>query len=169
MRKILVIILISLFLVSPVLAFESSEVVNNEAPSAYFYSQEFDKLVLDLTIPSGIDEGEDRLLAITIANTGTARNNNDIGKFKLWKDADEPGFQGLGKDEELGTFIYYASDIIWYLDNLSELVPAEGLRIFVSAEIAKAPTSNRFIQMKASSLDDKDNDGTFDLADLHRV
>jgi len=139
--------------------------VNNEAPSAYFYSQEFDKLVLDITIPSGIIGQEDKLSALTIKNNGTARERDDITKFKLWKDAGDPGFQGMGKDEELGTFIYYGPNISWYLSGLNTVVPSNGLRIFVSAEIAKTPTASRFIKMQIPSLYDENGNKTFDLGD----
>jgi len=158
-------ILITLFWITPVNATVVTDFVNNEAPSAYFYPAEFDKLVLDLTIPSGANGGEDKLSAIVIKNNGNAINLSDIEKFKLWKDADEPGFQGMGKDEELGTFTYYASNISWYLNNLEVNVPAEGLRIFISVEISKNATTNRSIQINIPQLNDIDNDGNFDLAD----
>ncbi len=166
MKKILIISIIFILCGSGLAqALVLDDFVNNQAPSAYFYPQEFDKLVMDLTISSVID-GTDKLSAITIKNTGTTKNRDDIEKFKLWKDADEPGFQGMGKDKELGTFTYYASDISWYLSGLEESVPAEGLRIFISAEIAKNPTSNRSLQIQIPSLSDKNNNGIFDLGDL---
>ena len=160
-----IIIILVLAWVNPVDAVFSTDFINNEAPSAYFYPGEFDKLVLDLTIPSGVNGGEDKLLTITIKNNGSAVNLYDIEKFKLWKDADEPGFQGMGKDEELGIFIYYASNISWYLSDLNAAVPADGLRIFISAEISKNATTNRSVQIKIPQLDDINSNGSFDLAD----
>ena len=161
-----IISILTLLWITPVDAMLSTDFVNNEAPSAYFYPGEFDKLVLDLTIPSGIEGSEDKLLAITIKNTGNALDSSDIEKFKLWKDDDEPGFQGMGKDEELGVFTYYDSNTSWYLNNLNLVIPAEGLRIFISTEISKNAATNRSVQIKIPQLDDIDNDGNFDLADL---
>ena len=158
-------ILITLFWITPVNATVVTDFVNNESPSAYFYPGEFDKLVLDLTIPSGANGGEDKLSAIVIKNNGNAINLSDIEKFKLWKDADEPGFQGMAKDEELGIFTYYASNISWYLSDLNVVVPSNGLRIFISAEISKNATDRRSIQIKIPQLDDLDSNGSFDLAD----
>lgn len=154
-----------LFWIIPVNATVSDDFVNNGAPSAYFYTQEFDKLVLDLTIPSGTD-GEDKLLAITLENIGTAKNSDDIEKFKLWKDTGSSGFQGMGKDKELGTFTFYSLDNIWYLDGLAESVPADGLRIFISAEITKYATNRRSFKIRIPSLYDKNSNGSFDLRDL---
>jgi hypothetical protein len=167
MSKFTFINLSILFLVFsfPVQATIITDFVNNEAPSAYFYSQEFDKLVLDITIPSGIIGQEDKLSALTIKNNGTARERDDIAKFKLWKDAGQSGFQGMGKDEELGTLIYYSPNISWYLSDLNAVVPASGLRIFVSAEIAKSPTASRFIKMQIPSLYDENGNKAFNLGD----
>jgi len=167
MHKIIItiIFILILFWITPVDALLSTDFVNHEAPSAYFYPQEFDKLVLDLTIPSGVLGGEDKLSAITIKNNGSAIDLYDIEKFKLWKDADEPGFQGMGKDEEIGVFNYYASNISWYLSGLNIAVPSNGLRIFVSAETSKNLTNRRSVQIKIPQLEDVNGNGSFDLAD----
>ena len=101
MKNILIITLT--LLLSPVLvgAIDVNDFKINDVPSDYFYPEEFDKLVLDLTIP-----GPDILSELTIANDGTARDTADIVKLTLWNDADSEGFQGWEKDEELGTFEY---------------------------------------------------------------
>lgn len=140
--------------------------VNNEAPDGYFYPQEFDKLVLDITIPSGAGSGEDKLSAITIKSEGNAVNRNDIEKFNLWSDSGDSGFQGMGKDEELGVFEYDSDNVVWYLSGLKAVIPEQGLRIFVSADISKSATTGRFIQIKIPALSDLNNNGVFDKGDL---
>ncbi|MBU2544883.1 hypothetical protein KKC65_00295 [Patescibacteria group bacterium] len=150
-------------LLSPILveAMNVSDITINEAPSAYFYKQEFDKLVLDITIP-----GSDSLSAITIKNEGNAVDRYDIDKFVLWKDAGQNGFQGMGKDEEIGDFEYDANNRIWYVKDLDVVIPEQGLRIFVSVEVARGMTNGRYVQIKIPELDDVDNDGNFDIGDF---
>ncbi len=162
--KNLFILLILLFLI-PGFARATlfSDFKNQEAPSDYFYPQEFDNLVMDLIIPSG-KNGEDALRAITLENTGSARDFYDIEKIKLWSDAGSPGFQGMEIDKELGTFTSSGLNS-WYLNNLTETVPSQGLRIFVSAEISKNATTYRTIQMKIPILSDANSNGGFDLGD----
>jgi len=165
--KILILILFFLFFL-PFIFAESvlfSDFKNQEAPSDYFYPQEFDNLVMDLIIPSG-KTGGDTLKAITLENTGSARDFYDIEKLKLWADSGPSGFQGMEVDEELGTFAFYNPNMSWYLTNLDESVPAQGLRIFVSAEISKNATTYRTIQMKIPKLSDVNSNGNFDLGDL---
>jgi len=65
----------------------------------------------------------------------------------------------------LGTFTSSGLNS-WYLSNLSEEVPAQGLRIFVSLEISKNATSRRTIQMEIPKLVDSNNNGLFELGDL---
>ncbi|MCK4454182.1 hypothetical protein KAU51_02450 [Candidatus Parcubacteria bacterium] len=165
--KILIVsfIIFSFFGTSSAKALINSDFTNHQAPSSYCYPQEFDKLVMDLTIPSGRN-GEDKLLAIALENIGTAKDFYDIERFKLWKDDDTPGFQGLEKDKELGTFTFNGLNNNWYLDNLEELVSLEGLRIFVSVEIWKHATANRSIQLRIPILYDENSNGDFDIGDL---
>jgi hypothetical protein len=162
-KKILLIISIFIFSVIVLDSVQAFEVVNNEAPSAYFYTKEFDKLLLDVTIPF---DGEDSLSAIVVKNNGTALNLNDLRDVKLWKDAGEVGFQGMGKDEEIGTFTYDYSNYAWYLSDINVAVPSEGLRIFVTTEISSGPTSGRYIQFQIPSLYDENGDGIFGLNDF---
>ncbi len=170
MKKLFGILIISLFIFTLSLAGRargavSSDFINHQAPSDYFYPQEFDKLVLDLTIPSGTD-GEDKLQTITLENGGSAKDYYDIEKVKIWREAGPTGFQGMEVDKELGAFTYYSQNQSWYLDNLAESVPVEGLRIFISVEISKNATANRTLQMKIPLLSDANSNSVFDLGDL---
>jgi len=155
----------SLFLTNSATATITADFKNQEAPSAYFHPQEFDNLVMDLIIPSG-KNGEDKLKTITLENIGSARDFYDIEKLKLWSDDGPIGFQGMEVDKELGTFTFDNQNMIWYLTNLNEPVPTQGLRVFVSTEISKNATAHRTIQMKIPKLSDANNNGNFDLGDL---
>lgn len=146
-------------------ALESTDFTNHQVPEAYIYPQEFDKLVMDLTIPNGNNGAEDILEALTLQNTGTARDYNDIEKLIMWQDAGLEGFQGMAIDKEIGTFSYNGLDSSWYLDNLDLLVPIQGVRIFISAEINKNATTNRSIQIKIPVLSDVSSNNSFDLGD----
>lgn len=170
MKKFYIVLILSLFfsllLTNLTAATVSTDFKNQQAPSGYIYPQEFDNLVMDLIIPSGIPNGEDKLKAITVQNLGLARDFYDIEKIKLWSDSGPAGFQGMAVDKEIRTFTFDSLSNSWYLNNLNETVPVEGLRIFVSADISKNATAYRTIQMKISLLSDKNSNGVFDLGDL---
>ena len=154
----------SLFLTNSATATIVADFKNQQALSAYIYPQEFDNLVMDLIIPSGIN-GEDKLKAITLENVGTATNLNDIEKIKLWSDAGPTGFQGMEVDKEIGTFIFYGLNNSWYLNDLNETVLAGGLRIFISADITRGTTASKTIQVRIPLLNDANKNSIFDLGD----
>lgn len=168
MKKIIFFLIIGSFIIFPgiTFGFTASQATNHQAPESYFYLQEFDKLVLDLTLPSGKINESDVLKTITIQNLGSAIDVRDIEKFKLWKDEGEAGFQGMGIDKELGTFIFYSQNNSWYLSNLNETVPIQGLRIFVSAEIYRGAVNGTTLQIKIPQLSDQNQSGNFDPGDL---
>ena len=171
MKNLKILFLISFlgigFLIPKVIfSFTSSEITNHQAPEIFIYPQEFDKLVLDLTIPSGREGEEDKILAMVIQNNGSAHNLREISKVILWQEAREQGFQGMGIDEKIGEFNFYNPNSSWYLDNLDLPVPANGLRIFISIETMQGVTSNTTIKMKIPSLDDLNNNGIYDLGEL---
>ena len=168
MKKFTFILLITVFISVPgiVFGFTTSEVINHQVLEAYFYPQEFDKLVMDLTIPSGRENQEDILKAITIQNTGTAVDSNDIYKIKIWQDKGKTGFQGIGIDEELGTLIFYSQNNSWYINNLNSTIPTQGLRIFISIETSKYAATYRTIQMRIPLLFDGNGNKVFDVGDL---
>jgi len=160
MKKYFIIImglLLSPFLVQAINV-EDFEV--NNVPMDYFYPQEFDKLVLDVTIP-----GADSLLAITVENEGSTQNINDIEKVVLWADMGEKGFQGMGKDKKIGVFEYQGSGHYWFLSDLNLEIPEEGLRIFISIETSRNLITNRSVRFKISELNDVNSDGLFDIGD----
>ena len=146
--------------------FTTSEVINHQVADGYFYLQEFDKLVLDLTIPSGNCCQADILKAITIQNLGLAIDARDIEKLTLWADEGKTGFQGMGIDAELGTFIFYSQNNSWYLKDLNQAILQTGQRLFVSAEIRYGAVNGVTFQMRIPQLSDQNQAGIFDLGDL---
>jgi len=168
MRNFFYIFLIFSFLFLPkiVFGFTTSQMTNYQAPESYFYIQEFDKLILDLTIPSGKENEADKLIAITVQNLGSAIDAREIEKFKLWKDEGKVGFQGMGIDKELGDFIFYSQNNSWYLNNVNQLIPKEGLKIFLSAEINRGATNGTTLKIKIPQLSDQNQNENFDLGDL---
>jgi len=173
MRKKLEILFITFFLFSflfsnSIEATVSSDFTNHQAPTDIFYPQEFNKLIMDLTIPSG-SGGEDKLLTIVLQNEGSARDFNEFDKIKLWSEDGPEGFQGMEIDKEIGTFAFYNGNTSWYLDGLSESVPTAGLRIFISCEIGNSPTAYRSIQMKIPVFSDENENGAFEQGDLQAM
>lgn len=154
------------FLPGAVSAFTAAEITNHQAPARYVYPQEFDVLVLDATIPSGKSNEPDVLNAITVQNDGTAHNVTEFSRVVLWGDAAAAGFQGMGIDTNLGEFGFNADSNGWYLNGLNVAVPANGLRIFVTVETGRTPTSERTIKMKIPVLQDKNQNDVYDPADL---
>lgn len=165
MPKVFAAISLLLFLPVLVYAFSSAEVVNYGAPESFIYKKQFDQLVLDLVIPSGQEGAGDTLETIILENDGTAQNFYDIAQLILWADSGEAGFQGMGIDNKIGIFESYENSYRWRLMNLDIEVPAEGLRLFISAEIASSPTVGRFIQMRIPALLDNNQNGQFDFGD----
>ena len=161
-------ILIAAVLFPPLLAFAftASQAELYEVGESFFYPKEFDKLVLDVLIPSGSAGESDVLTAITVQNEGNARNLTEIDYLVLWQDAGEEGFQGMGIDNKIGQFGFYSTNYSWYLSGLNIEVPPEGLRLFVSAETKRDLAVSRTFQIKLSALLDNNSNGQYDIGDL---
>src|SRR3989339_46672 len=170
MRKTIPLIIFSLIFsclpIGPTNAAVTLSVVNNEAPSASFYTSEFDKLVMDFTTKRS-DSVADVLNVLTFENTGNARNYYDISKVSVWADAGEVGFQGMEIDEKLGDAVYKDSSNYWQLSGLNKVVPGVGLRIFISVETAARGSviTGKYIQMRLSGLLDGGTAGQFNDGD----
>ncbi len=147
-------------------AFTVSQITNNQVPEYYIYPSEFDKLMLDIVVPSGNANAADTLKSIVIQSDGNVKDLRDISKFVLWQDASKPGFEGMGLDTKIGEFSFWADNFSWYLDNLSVSIPANGLRLFVSVETMPGAVVGTYFAIKISQLTDQDQDGNFDVGDL---
>lgn len=148
------------------LAFTVDKIINNQAPEIFVYPYEFDKLVLDITIPSGNSNSVDVLNAIVIQNEGTARNLREIARFILWQDANKVGFEGMGLDTKIGELSYNADNASWHLNNLAVNIPTGGSRFFVSAETMSSTTVNTYFQMRVTQLSDQNANGVFNAGDF---
>ena len=128
MKKIifLPILAISLFLLAPqAQASVEADFTVHEIAAYDIIPGAFEQLVLDVTIPNNKISGDDELKAITVRNNSTARERFEISKIKIWADDDEAGFQGLGRDIELGEAIWTTNSTSWTLSSRSS---REGMR-----------------------------------------
>ena len=148
------------------LGFNAADIVLYPVGEAYFFQSEFDKLALDITIPSGNATSEDKLLGIGIQNDGKALYSTEVREYTLWEDAGPVGFQGLGIDKKLGAMIFCADNYSWYLNNLSSIIPKSGRRFFVSVETSRIASANTTFQMKVPILQDQNNNGSLESGDL---
>lgn len=154
------------FLPGIALGFNAADITIHQVPEAYIFQSEFDKLVLDITVPSGLATGEDKLLGLGIQNDGKALYSTEVREYTLWEDASPVGFQGLGIDKKLGAMIFCADNYSWYLNNLSSIIPGQGKRFFVSVETSRIASANTTFQMKAPLLQDQNNNGSLEPGDL---
>src|SRR3990167_11015584 len=141
----------------------AAEYTVNQLPSASYRQKTFNNLVFDFTITS--NEASDILLAFTVDQIQSARDLFDLAKLTVYRDVQEAGFQGYGVDKELGILAWNGTCDCYYVNGLNEVVPPEGLRIFISAEIASGATDGRKIQVRLLPLLDTDLDGAFDIGE----
>ena len=125
---------------------------------------QFDRLALDVVIPAN-DGNEDSLNALSIMNLQSARYKKGIEKLILWSDDKTAGFQGMGIDSNLGEAIWDGNSFTWYWNNLDVVVPAEGLRIFISVELENDIDDNRTVQLVIPKFTDNNDNGIFDFED----
>jgi len=166
MKKTLIFLLI-LFFALPAVASQNSDFAFTQIPTDTWYIGQWDKLALDFVVPDN-DGVEDTLTAVTVKNQGNAIYTHGIQAMRLWADAGEVGFQGWQVDTDLGAGTYYSPTNSWYWDDLSQLIPVDGLRLFVSAEMwetAPATNVNYTVQLQVPRLIDNDLDGAFDIGD----
>src|SRR5680860_1554033 len=71
----------------------------------------------------------------------------------------------MGIDEKIGDATWDGNSQTWYWKDLSVVVPAEGLRIFVSLETENDIDDNRNVQLFIPKLTDNNSNGIFDFED----
>lgn len=164
--------LISLFifgiLATPVQASISSDFTLTDAPyspTEPWRRSQFDKLALDVVIPSNSGE-VDFLQALSIMNLGNAYYSKGIEKLILWTDERMPGFQGMGIDKKIAEATWDGSSFTWYWKDMALIIPQDGLRIFVSVEVERnLDDDTRTVQLVIPKLVDNNNNGKFDIGD----
>ena len=75
--------LLFLFIATPVFALDATEYSSNMVSGETWYVGQFDKLALDIIVPSGNSGGTDILDAITIKNEGNAVYSAGIKELHL--------------------------------------------------------------------------------------
>ncbi len=161
-KRGLIILSILALLAPPALAFGTNALINWQAPYVTFYPATFDNLVMDFSL---IVTKADEVNAIALKNLGGADYLRQIKYLKLWLDRGEPGFQGMGVDQELGNLNYSSGAETWYLDNLNIDI-SDNLRFFVTVETYSLVQKTETIQMQFPALLDKNQDGLFQVGDL---
>lgn len=160
--------LLFLFVATPVMAIDVADYTSNDVLGETWYVGQFDKLALDIVIPSGNEGAVDILNALTVKNEGTAYYTGGIKELHLWLDYGEQGFQGWGTDLDLGAGTYRGPQDGWYWENLDVSVPVDGRRLFVSVDMWETPpasTVNYTVQLGIPELNDVNENGVFDNND----
>jgi|GEM_PF-2290615 len=164
MKKYIFLSLLSLFIVNPAFASVSSSFTLSNVPYAEWNNSEFDNLALDVTIPANNGQA-DILQSMSVMNLENAYNSKGIKDLYLWKDEGPVGFQGMGIDKRLGKGEWNVENGTWYWKDFNWVVPATGLRIFVTAETERIISARYFVRLVIPQLDDVNKDGLFDPGD----
>jgi len=166
--KRLLIPLLFLVLCLPVYAMDDGLFDKTDIPSATWYVGQFDKLALDVVIPSG-NGAADTLKAITVVNNGSAYYAHGIQNLRLWADSGALGFQGWGEDIDFGPGSSSGVQNTWVWKDLDVSVGATGRRFFVSAEMwptAVSTNTNYTVQLMIPELSDVNGNGLYDTDDM---
>lgn len=100
-------------------------------------------LVMDLRVPPNGYQ-PDLLQKLNVVNWGSAVAGTDLLALELWRD-DGDGLFSPALDAPLGEL--YSTVARWERYGLGESVPAEGLRLFVSADIAPLATEGSTVAL----------------------
>jgi WD40 repeat protein len=131
-----------------------------------FSSGSADNLALDVTLPANGYQ-EDLLLRLDVVNEGTAVDTVDVVAVRAWVDDGDGTFDRV-LDPPLGTFSWTGAR--WELTGLTHPVPAGGVRVFVSVDIADNARVGRTVRLVLPTLPDvaigmdSANDGPIDAA-----
>lgn len=98
-------------------------------------------LALDLTVPSN-GHHPDELTGITFTNHGSAEAG-DLARAQLWTDGGDGNFGG--DDSLLGPLTISGSS--WSSTVLSRAIDVDGLRLFVSLDVADTPRDSVTVQL----------------------
>lgn len=107
-------------------------------------------LALDVTIPANGYE-VDELNRFDVLNVGTAVSEIDLVGLELWLDTGDGRFTPA-EDRLLGPMTYTGDR--WEITALSEPVPLNGIRVFVTVEIGELATGGRTVQLLLPTLPD---------------
>lgn len=164
MKKILFSVLGLMFFAVPAMAFNQDKLIQNGSyQDLKAYNQDFDILAFDFTVSSRGNEGE-LLKTLTVYNNRTANDGEDILALKLWADNGDNLWQGFGKDTVLATAVKI-DNRHWVFNNLSAVIPATGLHLYISVETKNTVTNTHRIQLEIERLSDANGNQTYDYGD----
>lgn len=163
-KQIIFLSLISLFVGGFASASTASEYTINNIPFQEWNNSEFDRLALDVVVPSNNGQ-TDFIQSIAIMNLGSATPDRGISDLYLWKDEGEEGFQGMGIDKKVGRAKWDSESATWYWTDMGLTVPEEGLRIFVSVETERTISSRYSVNLVIPKIDDFNGNGSFDVGE----
>jgi len=165
MKKLLLIcFLIINFVFAPYFVFaEGAEVALNQVDEYdYFYPQTFDNLVLDFKI---IPADDDILESLVIKNKGTALYLSEIEKIVLHADNGNNVFDNYAIDKEIAEASYDYTNLVWFFNDLDELIPAEGKNFYVTVKTKRNGTNNKSFQFSIPAYLDSNDNGQYDIGD----
>ena len=136
----------------------------NTVPYSEWNNSEFDKLALDAVIPSNNNQ-MDIMQSLAVMNLDTAYNSKGIKDLYLWVDRGTAGFQGMGVDKRIGKGEWDMISGTWYWKDADLIVPASGLRVFVTAETEGIISSKYYVRLTIPQFDDANKNGQFDIGD----
>jgi hypothetical protein len=157
-------LILSLFAVNAASASTASKFTINDAPYEEWNNSEFDRLALDVVVPSN-NGASDSLQSISVMNLESATPDYGISDLYLWKDEGATGFQGMGIDKKVGRGKWDSENRTWYWTNLGLTVPSTGLRIFVTVETKRTISSRYSVRLDIPQFEDVNKNGTFDAGD----
>ncbi|MDI6751297.1 MAG: PQQ-binding-like beta-propeller repeat protein, partial [bacterium] len=136
--------------------------IQDATTSADFYPGKKNALLLNFCLPDN-DDSADTLKAITfrLAPTSTALWT-DFSEIRLWADTGNNIFDLT--DTNLGTATYDGDS--WVFSGLSQNIPINGKRFFVTANIVANPSiDDAIVYLEIPKLSDGTNTGVFDAGD----
>ncbi|MFA5310580.1 MAG: invasin domain 3-containing protein [Candidatus Paceibacterota bacterium] len=157
-------VILSLFFVGSASASTFSNYTINNVPYEEWNNSEFDRVALDVTIPSNNGQ-TDYIQSLAVMNLETANDGRGISYLYLWKDEGAAGFQGMGIDKRVGKGKWDSESATWSWTDMGLTVPSDGLRIFITVETERTINSRYTVKLVIPKLDDVNKDGVFQIGD----
>lgn len=140
----------------------AEQVVTGPVPVRALAPSDTLALAFDLTVPPN-GYKNDELVGLTLVNRGTA-DQNDLARVRLWADAGNDVFDPwTGDDQPLGDMTWNGST--WSSPVLGRPVGQDGLRLFVTVDVAAAPADSSTVRLalpQGGLILDSQNSGPLD-------
>jgi hypothetical protein len=132
----------------PVDGMTAAQISVNPVPAGSILAGTQNALVLDLVLPPNGYEA-DELQYLNLINEGTAAAGSDIASLRAWVD-DGNGIFDPKLDGSLGSLLFTGGS--WQKTGLAQPVPAGGLRLFLSVDVADLASEGRTIRLSLPVL-----------------